>query len=114
MIYLLITGKFEEVLCKPDEVPKGIVLGKLRINTFSFNHSLATLSQIKSKPYFYAGHLFSTGALYSTSSKRPIGKSYDFFQKVYSDKSANNLFFTPRPRPKDLVLGRKVVNNFFK
>ena len=40
-----------------------------------------------------------TGLLYSTSSK-PKGKSYDFFQKIYSDKSANNPFF--------------IVNNFFK
>lgn len=74
--------------------------GKLRINTFSFINPLvlAAFSQMKPKPCFN-GHLFSIGALYSTSSKRPKGKSYDFFQKVYSDKSANNPFF--------------IVDNFF-
>jgi len=73
--------------------------GKLRINTFSFFYplALAAFSQIKPNPY---GSLFLYRALYSTSSKPPKGKSYDFFQKVYSDKSAINPFI--------------IVDNFFK
>lgn len=48
-------------------------------------------------PSAYGG--LGIGSLYTTSSK-PKNKSDDFFQKVYSDKSANNPFF--------------IVNNFFK
>jgi hypothetical protein len=76
---------------------------------------LTAFSQVfKPKPCLKAGgkYIFSSslrtpsaygglgiGSLYTTSSK-PKGKSDDFFQKVYSDKSANNPFF--------------IVNNFFK
>jgi hypothetical protein len=95
-------------------------------NTFSLINPLTAFSQVfKPKPYLNAGgkYIFSsslrtpeigknifiyffaayggrgTKSLYTTSSK-PKGKSDDFFQKVYSDKSANNPFF--------------IVNNFFK
>jgi hypothetical protein len=57
---------------------------------YIFSSSLRT-------PSAYGG--LGIGSLYTTSSK-PKGKSDDFFQKVYSDKSANNPFF--------------IVNNFFK
>lgn len=54
----------------------------------------------KPKPYLNIGgkFIFSIGSFYSTSRKK--SKSPDFFQKVYSDKSANNSFF--------------IVNNFLK
>lgn len=85
--------------------------------------SLALSLVFKPKPYFNGKYLFSTRSFYSTSSKlslsnrstssgaialpslSPSGglgkaKSDGFFQRVYSDKSANNPFF--------------IVNNFFK
>jgi len=85
-------------------VTKGVVTPYISYtrNTFSLINPLTAFSQVfKPKPYLIAGgnYISLTGSLYSTSSK-PKGKSYEFFQKVYSDKSANNPFF--------------IVNNFFK
>jgi hypothetical protein len=70
--------------------------------TFSLISPLTPFSLVfKPKAYINMGgkYNFSTGSLYSTSIN-PKGKSSDFFQIVYSDKSANNPFF--------------IVNNFFK
>lgn len=65
------------------------------------NSPLAPFSLVfKPKAHVIGGKYTSShGSLYSTSNK-PNGKSSDFFQRVYSDKSANNPFF--------------IVNNFFK
>lgn len=91
------------------EVTRGVVtpyISAYTTNTFSLINPLAALSLVfKPKSYFNTSlrarskYNFCAGSLYSTSSK-PKSRSDDFFQKVYSDKSAHNPFF--------------IVNNFFK
>jgi len=97
------------------EVTQGVSYISYTRNTFRLLNRLAAFSQVfKLNPSFntnlyphssgdYGGargkYNFYTGSLYSTSSKAK-SETEDFFQKVYSDKSANNPFF--------------IVNNFFK
>lgn len=71
-------------------------------NTFGLINRLADFSLV-SKPNYIVNtgssgilknskYIYSTTSLYSTSSKAK-GRSADFFNKVYSDKSGNNPFF---------------------
>lgn len=74
---------------------------------------------LKPKSYFNISDkfIFYTGSFYSTG-RNNISKSSDFFQKVYSDKSANNPFFIvdnfikqyPNPELAKANLDYKLIN----
>jgi hypothetical protein len=82
LYFFICNGKFDEVLLK-QEITQRVVIPYIyyRRYTFSLISPLTPFSLVfKPKAYINTGsnYIFSTGLLYSTSSK-PKGKSSDFF-----------------------------------